>query len=67
MGLIEFILDVLSHPAVWLGVGFGILAASFAWYFLPELADPTSIGGWAIAIGFVGGLIVDYPFKDKND
>ena len=66
MRLIDFIFDALSYPPVWVGIGLGILAASIAWYFLPETIDRASIGGWAIAIGFLGGLIFCYPSKDNK-
>lgn len=63
MGLLEFIFDALSYTPVWVGIGLGILTASIAWYFLPDTMDRASIGGWAIAIGFLGGLIFCYPSK----
>jgi len=66
MGLIDFVIDVISYPPVWVGIGLGILVAVLAWNFLPETIDRASIGGWAIAIGFLGGLIFCYPFKGKK-
>lgn len=66
MGWLEFIANVLRYPLVWVGMGLGLLVAIIAWYFLPETIDRASIGGWAIAIGFLGGLIFCYSFKGKK-
>ena len=65
--MIDFILDVLFTPGpVWVGVALGVLVAFGAWYFLPETIDRTSIGAWAIAIGFVGGWLISLPIKKKK-
>jgi hypothetical protein len=57
MDLFDFVCDVLSDVRIWVGIGFGFLLATVAWYFLPETVDRVSIGAWIVGLGFIGGLI----------
>ncbi|MBK9160147.1 MAG: hypothetical protein IPM27_01005 [Nitrosomonadales bacterium] len=66
MSLIEFVFDALSYPSLWIGIALGILVASIAWYLLPETFDRASFAGWAVAIGFIGGLVFSFPSKDQK-
>lgn len=66
MSLIEFIFDAFSYPALWIGIVLGILVASVALYLLPETIDRASFAGWAVAIGFIGGLVFSFPSKDHK-
>jgi hypothetical protein len=55
--MIDFLVGALSTPgAAWVGIVLGIVAAFLAWTFLPESIDRASIGGWLIALGFIGGF-----------
>ena len=66
MQIIEIIIEILfTSPLLWAGTIIGILIAALAWYFLPESTDRVSIGAWAVIIGFMGGLILSFPYN-KN-
>jgi hypothetical protein len=56
VAMIDFLLDALLLPATWVGMVVGILGGCLAYAFLPESADRASIGGWLVALGFIGGL-----------
>jgi hypothetical protein len=69
--MIDFLVGALSTPgAAWAGIIIGIVAALLAWTFLPESIDRASIGGWCIALGFIGGLacstVSDQKKKDEH-
>ena len=66
MNIIEIIIEVIFTPSfVLVGTLIGIIVAVCAWYYLPESINKTAIGGWAIALGFIGGWAFSYQSK-KN-
>jgi hypothetical protein len=65
--LIDFLIDVLLMPRpIWVGLGLGVLAATGAWFFLPESMDRASIGGLCIGVGFIGGLLYCFPVRKEK-
>ena len=62
--MIEYIIEALFTPGrVWMGTVIGIIVALCAYYFLPDGMDKHSIAAWSIGIGFIGGLVLSFPFK----
>jgi hypothetical protein len=56
--MIDFLLDALLTPGpAWVGILIGLLGGFLAYQFLPESVDRASIGGWLVALGFIGGLV----------
>ena len=65
--MIDFFIGALSSPRlVLLGTFLGFLAAFIVWVFLPESVDRASIAAWAVALGFVFGLVLSATTDDNK-